>query len=171
MKHCFIAFAFIFLMFPPAFAQDFVSPQVNRLYHAIREEGGLSRKINLGKTLGAMKTPEACRALRSLMETPSSYWNQTAGVAGLFYFSDEAVHKALVNAFLDNHMIADTIEDGVLKNWEAFLPSVKDAFGAQSDDKKREKLLSLALSSNTTSGYDFVKSVIQDTNAPGRGLP
>jgi PAS domain-containing protein len=157
----------ILLAATTAVAVEFGNSEVDGMYRAILDTGGLRQKERQGQALGAVGTPSARRALTALLED-SHYWNRRAGAIGLFQFTDAESQALLIDHLLRDHMIAGVIERNARRHWPAFFPAVKQAYGKEQDEDKRHKLLELIHSSEEQAGVEFLKSIVEQPGSPDR---
>jgi hypothetical protein len=160
-------FSLLIILLASTAAAEFGDSEVDGLYRAILDTGGLWQKERQGQALGAIGTQSARRALTALLEDPH-YWNRRAGAIGLFRFTDAESRALLVDHLLRDHMIADVIERNARRHWPAFFPAVKQAYGKEQDEDKRRKLLALIYSSEDQAGVEFLKSIVEQPGSPDR---
>ncbi len=141
--------------------------QPERLYQSILKEGYLHKKQELGRQLGRLGTSEARQLLLKLLED-GNYWNQYAGVDGLFYFDDSEARRRLVREMVDNHMVRSEVSRGMSVRMGKFAATVAEVYREEADADKRGLLLAEMAGSKSKEGEAFLKDVAADAGSPER---
>jgi len=133
----------------------------------IESVGFFHEKVALGEKLGRMRTEAARTELLSLLEH-DSYWEREAAVAGLFELEDGAVAGALIEKYLNDHMIRDRLEKGFVAHGARFVPELVKAARKEGDSDKKEKLLAIISQTRRPEAEAFLKDLVADKREPLR---